>query len=87
LRQIEARLGSIRTEDKFAPRTIDIDIVVYGDQVIDPGLWRYAHLAQPVAELLPDLVNPTNGQTLEQIAERLRPIAGIQPCPEMLECE
>jgi len=87
LQDIEARLGRIRTEDKYAPRTIDIDIVVDGEQVVDPELWKYAHLAQPVAELLPDLVDPTSGQTLETIAERLRPLAGIRPCPEMLECE
>jgi 2-amino-4-hydroxy-6-hydroxymethyldihydropteridine diphosphokinase len=87
LRDIEARLGRIRSDDKYAPRTIDIDIIVDGDQVVDPELWQYAHLAQPVAELLPDLVDPSSGQTLEAIAERLRPLARIRPCPEMLECE
>jgi 2-amino-4-hydroxy-6-hydroxymethyldihydropteridine diphosphokinase len=87
LRDIETRLGRIRSEDKYAPRTIDIDIVVDGEQVIDPELWQHAHLAQPVAELLPDLVDPSSGQTLEVIADHLRPLAGIRPCPEMLECE
>ncbi len=40
LRDIEARLGRIRGEDKYAPRTIDIDIVVDGERVVDPELWK-----------------------------------------------
>lgn len=87
LREIEHRLGRVRSQDKYAPRTIDIDIIVDGDRVVDSELWQYAHLAQPVAELLPDLVDPASGMTLEQIADCLRPVTGIRPCPEMLECE
>lgn len=39
LRPIEATLGRVRTRDKYAARTIDLDIALYGDAVIDePGL-------------------------------------------------
>ncbi|UCD29308.1 MAG: 2-amino-4-hydroxy-6-hydroxymethyldihydropteridine diphosphokinase, partial [Planctomycetota bacterium] len=35
LRTIENELGRVRTEDKYAARTIDLDIIIYGDMVID----------------------------------------------------
>jgi 2-amino-4-hydroxy-6-hydroxymethyldihydropteridine diphosphokinase len=86
LRKIEARLGRVRSEDKYAPRTIDIDILLYDEQVVDPELWVLAHLAQPVAELLPDLTVPGSGKTLDQVARSLVQQSGITPCPDMLEC-
>ncbi len=86
LREIESRLGRVRSEDKYAPRTIDIDILLYDNLVIDPELWSLAHLAQPVAELLPDLTVPGSGKTLDQVASSLVRKSGITPCPDMLEC-
>ena len=86
LRRIEARLGRVRSEDKYTPRTIDIDILLYDNQVVDPELWALAHLAQPVAELLPDLTVPGSGKTLDQVARSLVKQSGITPCPDMLEC-
>jgi 2-amino-4-hydroxy-6-hydroxymethyldihydropteridine diphosphokinase len=53
LRPLEAQLGRERTADKNAPRTIDIDIVLYDDKELDPDLWFYAHRAVPVSEILP----------------------------------
>jgi len=86
LRKIEARLGRVRSEDKYAPRTIDIDVLLYDEQVVDPELWALAHLAQPVAELLPDLTVPGSSKTLDQVARSLVQQSGITPCPDMLEC-
>lgn len=86
LRKIESRLGRVRSEDKYAPRTIDIDIVIYGDQIIDETIWTYAHIAQPVAELLPDLIEPLSSRSLDEIASSLVRRSGITPCPDMLEC-
>lgn len=86
LRKIEDRLGRVRTEDKFAPRTIDIDIVVCDEQIIDTDLWTFAHLALPVSELLPDLYHPQSKKSLEQIARQLAYDTGISPCPDILEC-
>ncbi len=50
-RPIEAKLGRIRTEDKNADRTIDIDAIVLDGEVIDPQLWERAHIAVPMAEI------------------------------------
>lgn len=64
LRPIEDALGRIRTADKFAPRTIDLDLIVYGDlaldtediQLPDPQILTRPFLALPLFELAPDLV-------------------------------
>lgn len=54
LRPLEAELGRVRTWDKNSPRTIDIDLILYDQQLVDASLWRYAHRAVPVGELLPE---------------------------------
>jgi 2-amino-4-hydroxy-6-hydroxymethyldihydropteridine diphosphokinase len=87
LRPIERSLGRRRGQDKYAPRTIDIDIVTYDGKVLDPQLWTQAYLALPVAELLPGLVNPNNGDVLEDIAHRLVSLANVYPSPDVLEGE
>jgi 2-amino-4-hydroxy-6-hydroxymethyldihydropteridine diphosphokinase len=76
LREIEAALGRVRIADKYAPRPIDLDIVLYdsfvGDvaesRIPDPDLLRFAHIAVPCAEIAPDWVHPATGQTLQEIS-------------------
>ncbi len=51
LRPLEAALGRQRTEDKFAPRTIDLDIIAWDGKITDQDAYRYAHLAVPLAEI------------------------------------
>jgi 2-amino-4-hydroxy-6-hydroxymethyldihydropteridine diphosphokinase len=72
LRSQESRLGRLRTGDKFAPRTIDLDIIVFDDKVWDPALWNLAHVAIPISELLPNFNNPASGRTLTQISQTLQ---------------
>jgi 2-amino-4-hydroxy-6-hydroxymethyldihydropteridine diphosphokinase len=71
LREIEAQLERVRTGDKFAPRTIDIDVLIYDNQVIESNLWKYSFLAVPVSELMPDFRHPESGELLIDIAEEL----------------
>jgi 2-amino-4-hydroxy-6-hydroxymethyldihydropteridine diphosphokinase len=62
LLEIEARLGRVRQADKYAARTIDLDIAMYGLQVIDlegrhipdPDIARHPHVAVPLADVAPD---------------------------------
>lgn len=85
LQVIERDLGRVRTADKNAPRTIDLDIALFGESVLDvgarhipdPDILRYAHLAVPLAALAPDLRHPETGQTLAEIARNL-PAAGLR---------
>jgi 2-amino-4-hydroxy-6-hydroxymethyldihydropteridine diphosphokinase len=65
LLEIERKLGRVRTE-KWSPRTIDLDLLLYGDQVIDlpnlkvphPRLHEREFVLRPLAEIAPDLVHP-----------------------------
>lgn len=71
LRPLEARLGRIRGADKYAPRTIDLDVVVWDGQVVDDHLWERVHVAAPVLEVCPQgLVSP-HGESLSAVVRRL----------------
>jgi 2-amino-4-hydroxy-6-hydroxymethyldihydropteridine diphosphokinase len=70
LRPLEARLGRVRTADKFAPRTIDLDIILFDETVLDPDLFRYAHRAVPVGEILPELLSE-RGEHIGIVASEL----------------
>ena len=54
LRPLETKLGRVRVEDKNAPRTIDLDIIIFDDILLEDDLWHQAYLAVPISELLPD---------------------------------
>jgi len=54
LRRIESALGRVRTPDSNAPRTIDLDLILYEGEEPSPDLFEYAHVAVPVAEVAPD---------------------------------
>lgn len=87
LRGIEADLGRVRTEDKFAPRPIDLDIAFFGDRVFDlegrhipdPDVLCFPHLAVPLADIAPDWRHPETGQTLAAIVAELRAAYGEFP--------
>jgi len=83
LRPIETRLGRVRTGDKFAARTIDVDILMIDDEVMDQDIWSQTHLAVPLAELLPGYAHPVSGETLTQISTRLAQIVSIRPRPDL----
>lgn len=73
---IEEALGRVRTENKNAPRTIDIDIMLFNHDIIqlerrripDPEVLERSFVAIPLAEITPDYVHPETGQTLKDIA-------------------
>jgi 2-amino-4-hydroxy-6-hydroxymethyldihydropteridine diphosphokinase len=75
LREIEHILGRVRSEDKNAPRQIDLDIALYGDAVIseeglvvpDPGLFKYPFVSIPVRELVGDIVIPGTKKRLKNV--------------------
>ena len=84
LRPLEAELGRVRTGDRFAPRTIDLDLVAYTARPgpariapLDPDLLRHAHVALPASEVAPDWVHPGTGETLAELAARV--VAALPP--------
>ena len=91
LQVIEQELGRARTEDKNAPRTIDLDIALFGDQVLDlgprhvpdPGTLCYPHIAVPLADLAPTMRHPEDGRRLLEIAQSL-PANGLVSRPDVV---
>jgi len=78
LLEIESRLGRVRGEGpRFGPRTIDLDLLLYGDETIDePGLTvPHPRLAErrfalePLAELAPGLEIPGLGPVQALLTE------------------
>lgn len=82
---IETKLGRQRSADKFAPRTIDIDIVVFDERSGDTRYWEQAFVVIPLAEIHPEFHNPLNGESIWKTAERLRRGVWMQPRPEILK--
>ena len=86
LRRIEEELGRKREADRFAPRTIDLDLVLYAGVVLktaelvlpDPEIRSRPFLAGPLFELAPDLIMPDSKEPIAVIAARMRG-AGIRP--------
>jgi 2-amino-4-hydroxy-6-hydroxymethyldihydropteridine diphosphokinase len=80
----ETALGRERTSERNAPRVIDIDLLYFGDEVIDckslvlphPRIAERRFVLQPLADIRPELVLP--GQT-RSIAELLAELAGTDP--------
>lgn len=80
---IEQKLG--RTGNSELPRPIDIDILLYGDHVIDtptlviphPRMTERAFVLVPFAEIAPDQVHPVNGKTVKEMLANLGKVKGV----------
>lgn len=86
LKRIEADLGRVRDpNDRNAPRTIDLDLLVYGDLVDESrdlpsrDLQKRWFVAIPAAQLVPAWVDPRTDEPLSEIAQRLQPSIDGEP--------
>lgn len=90
LRELEVDQGRVRGADKFAPRTLDVDLLVYGNQVVDDGrlqlprgeILDYAFVLRPLAEVAGDEIHPSIGisyralwEGFDKNRQPLRPVA------------
>ncbi|MHC4441568.1 MAG: 2-amino-4-hydroxy-6-hydroxymethyldihydropteridine diphosphokinase [Planctomycetota bacterium] len=77
LRRIENELGRVRSQDKYAARTIDIDIILYGSSVIDqpglrvpdPDIRTRSFIAIPLLELEPEIILPDTKERLSSLVQ------------------
>ena len=51
LKNLEDRMGRDRSEKKFGPRNIDLDILIWNDEVVDPDYYTRDFLRSSAAEL------------------------------------
>ncbi len=76
--QIESQLGRVRNTDGYEPRTIDIDLLYYGSQVINssgltiphPRIAKRKFVLVPLAEIAPNLKDPVTGMTVSGMLQK-----------------
>ena len=91
-KRVEAKLG--RTPGfSNAPRTIDIDILFYGEEVLSskeltvphPRLAARAFVLVPLAEIARDLVHPGSGKSIKKLLADLGTVTGVHQWAEAEE--
>ncbi len=78
LHAIEGRCGRGRDAPRWAPRSMDLDVLLYGDLVCEepglrvprPDLLKRAYMLGPLAELAPEVMHPTAGLTIGELWRR-----------------
>ena len=93
LHAIEAQAGRTRTE-RWEARTLDLDLIVYGDMVSDdpaltlphPRAWERAFVLAPLSDLAPTLAHPRTGETVADALARAD-AAGIERAADALTAE
>jgi 2-amino-4-hydroxy-6-hydroxymethyldihydropteridine diphosphokinase len=90
---VEALLGRVRGGNRFAPRTIDIDIMLFdseqllvgGRTIPDREALERPFVAIPLAEIDPGYIHPVTGESLGEIAARFDPISwGLRLRPDVI---
>ncbi|MFV0574811.1 MAG: 2-amino-4-hydroxy-6-hydroxymethyldihydropteridine diphosphokinase [Vibrio sp.] len=77
LRAIELKLGRAKDATKFQNRTVDVDILLFGESVSPEApvlprsdIYKYEFVLKPLFELCPDLVVPNDGRTVKELWEQ-----------------
>jgi len=88
---IEALCGRTREAPRWAPRTMDLDVLLYGDLVRQtptlklprPDLLKRAYMLGPLADLAPELIHPTEKLAIGELWRRFdrsaHPLLAVRP--------
>ncbi|HSY06958.1 MAG TPA: 2-amino-4-hydroxy-6-hydroxymethyldihydropteridine diphosphokinase [Steroidobacteraceae bacterium] len=99
LRRIEAACGRPREAPRWAPRTMDLDVLLYGDLVCRrphltlprPDLLVRAYMLGPLADLAPDLLHPSAGVSIGELWRRFdkdaHPLTRVAPDTTSRRCD
>jgi 3-oxoacyl-[acyl-carrier protein] reductase len=88
LLRIERELGRVRTEPN-SPRTLDLDLILYGDRVVNtpdlviphPRMHERAFVLAPLAEIAPDALHPVLVKTAQELIEGITSWGGVRAVP------
>lgn len=76
LRYVEAQQGRIRTDNKFSDRTLDLDLLFYGEKIADNlphrEVLEQAHVLQPLHDIAPELIHPVTQHTIHHTYTEVR---------------
>lgn len=99
LKQIESNHNRTHDSKKYAARTLDLDLIIYGDLIINDGrlqiprdeIEQYAFVLEPLAEIAPNFLHPIKQKSYAQLwvdydKTNLKPVVirQIQPISENL---
>ena len=85
LKSIEKKLKRVKTI-KYGPRTIDIDILFYGDKIIKskklivphPGMHKRLFVIEPLSSINPNFVHPIIKKTIKELKNNLQHKNGVE---------
>jgi 2-amino-4-hydroxy-6-hydroxymethyldihydropteridine diphosphokinase len=73
LKNIEFQFGRKQSETSYCPRTLDIDLLLYGDLICDKhelpriDIIKYAFVLKPLCDLVPDLIHLVKNKTMSEL--------------------
>jgi 2-amino-4-hydroxy-6-hydroxymethyldihydropteridine diphosphokinase len=76
LDRLHREAARVRGDNAFSSRTLDLDLILYGDQVIEemrvprPDILEYSFVLGPLAEVAPELRHPVSGETIGDLWQR-----------------
>ncbi|MFN3785725.1 MAG: 2-amino-4-hydroxy-6-hydroxymethyldihydropteridine diphosphokinase [Thiothrix sp.] len=92
LHTLENRHGRIRTANKFAPRSLDADLLLYDQLNLQPehnlphqDILTYPFVLYPLAEIAPTVIYPNTQQTIAELAQAST-LSRAEMSPVSLNC-